>query len=109
VIAGGQEVEFHTAVPVPGASNNEAEYQAILFGLERAKELGASRLSLYSDSQLCVKQVNGEWACREPHLIPLCDQAKQEIEEFEFCQLVWIPRTKNQRADALAFGEEVGE
>ncbi|MDP9188189.1 MAG: reverse transcriptase-like protein, partial [Actinomycetota bacterium] len=53
------------------ATNNVAEYRAMLLGIELAKELGADDVELIGDSELIVKQVRGEYKVKQPHLRPL--------------------------------------
>lgn len=84
------------------ATNNEAEYHAVLRGLAEAKTRGYERVRMYSDSQLVVRQIRGEWACREERLGRLCALAIERSSSFESFELVWIPRTRNRRADRLA-------
>ena len=91
------------AVALPShATNNEAEYTALLYGLQKAVSLGIPKLRVHMDSQLVVFQVKGRYRTSSPNLIPLHERVKQEIRLFEKFAIVHIPREKNQEADALA-------
>ena len=84
------------------ATNNEAEYHAVLRGLAEAKTRGYGRVRMYSDSQLVVRQVRGEWACREERLGRLRGLVAERSGMLDSFELVWIPRTQNTAADQLA-------
>lgn len=82
-------------------TNNQAEYTALVRALERAAQLGARRLHIHSDSELLVKQMNGEYQVKNPDLRVLFDQAKQLCEQFDVVTLTHVPREQNGRADRL--------
>uniref|UniRef100_A0A2N9GP36 RNase H type-1 domain-containing protein n=1 Tax=Fagus sylvatica TaxID=28930 RepID=A0A2N9GP36_FAGSY len=82
--------------------NNEAEYEALLTGLRIAKELGANRLKIRSDSQLIVGQVNGEYEAREDRMTKYLKLVRNAIKCFDEVILVQVPREQNTEADALA-------
>ncbi len=84
------------------ATNNVAEYQALIEGLRLARSLGVTRLRLCLDSQLVVNQLNGSYRVKTPHLLPLWRQAKDELQNFEAYAISHIPREKNALADRLA-------
>ncbi len=84
------------------ATNNEAEYLALLKALEAAKELGARRVSVYADSELVVKQLKGEYAVKSPKLRPLFMEVQRLKDEFDGFTIGHIRREKNARADMLA-------
>ena len=84
------------------ATNNVAEYQGLLLGLEVAATLRARRLTIRSDSELLVRQLAGEYKVRSPHLKPLWRQARGMLAPFEMVEIEHIPRTANNEADALA-------
>ncbi len=86
------------------ATNNEAEYHAVLRGIAEAKARGYSHVRLYSDSQLVVRQVRGQWACRDARLGRLGALVTERSGVFECFELVWVPRTQNKAADRLASG-----
>ncbi|XP_020263326.1 uncharacterized protein LOC109839307 [Asparagus officinalis] len=83
-------------------TNNVAEYNALLTGLELAKELGIKCLEAYGDSQLIVKQMTGEYEVRNDDLIPLHKVAIKLVESFESFCIEHVLRSKNTHADALA-------
>lgn len=85
-------------------SNNYAEYTGLIVGIKYAKELGASEIEIVSDSQLVVKQIAGEYKCREKSLIPLHREAKKLLERLfpESWELVWKKRKHNGEADELS-------
>lgn len=84
------------------ATNNVAEYTAALLGLERALDLGATRVTLYADSELLVKQLNGQYRVKNSGLIPLYTRARELIAKIGRVEVYYIPRGKNKEADALA-------
>jgi ribonuclease HI len=83
------------------ATNNEAEYCALIRGLEVASEQGCTEVEARGDSQLVVRQVTGDWQTNEQHLRELRDRARELAEEFETFEIVWVDREKNLRADEL--------
>jgi ribonuclease HI len=96
--------------PVPLASvsecigittNNVAEYQALIAGLQKAAELGARRVSVRADSKLVIEQVAGRWKVKQAHLVPLHRAARALLDGFEHVDLAHVPREQNRDADAL--------
>jgi len=85
----------------PG-TNNEAEYQAVILGLELAAELRPRRLTIRSDSELMVRQVAGQYRVKAPNLKPLIQQVRRLLEPFESVEIEAIPRKDNLEADKLA-------
>jgi ribonuclease HI len=83
------------------ATNNVAEYRALLAGLERARELGATEVDVRGDSALVVNQVNGTWKIKEPHLRPLRESAVRALSGFDRWTLRHVRREQNADADAL--------
>src|SRR6476660_2375893 len=65
------------------ATNNVAEYQALITGMQKARELGAKRVQIRGDSELIVKQMLGEYRVRHPDLRPLYQEAMDLFNEFE--------------------------
>jgi ribonuclease H / adenosylcobalamin/alpha-ribazole phosphatase len=84
------------------ATNNVAEYQGVIAGLRRARELGARRVRVRADSLLVVNQQKGLWKVKNADLRPLSDEAARLGRGFE--RIIWehVPRERNRRADALA-------
>src|SRR5439155_2786026 len=83
------------------ATNNVAEYTALVRGLELAAELGLKRLAVFSDSELLVKQMNGEYRVKHPDLLPLYDDANRLRRVFDAVTITHVRRAQNARADAL--------
>jgi ribonuclease HI len=83
------------------ATNNSAEYTALVRALERAAELGGERLLIRSDSELLVKQMNGLYRVKNPQLKVLHDQAARLREQFAAVSVVHVPRAENRDADRL--------
>ncbi|XP_071921935.1 uncharacterized protein [Coffea arabica] len=84
------------------ASNNEAEYEAVITGLQLARKLGAVHILVYSDSQLVVCQILGEYEAREEVMHHYLSKVHQLIAHFESFEIQRIPRSQNKRADALS-------
>ena len=84
------------------ATNNVAEYSALLCGLERAKELGAHELEVRSDSELLVRQMRGEYRVRHPGLKQLVVRAHELARAFDSVEYVHVRRELNRDADRLA-------
>jgi ribonuclease HI len=83
------------------ATNNVAEYRALLLGLERARELGASEVDVVGDSELIAKQVQGVYKVKHPAMRPLHQEAMAALRGFERWSIRTVPRAQNARADAL--------
>jgi ribonuclease HI len=84
------------------ATNNQAEYTALVRALEHAARLGTEhRLLVHSDSELLVKQMNGEYRVKDQGLKPLYEQAKRLASRFDSVTIRHIPRSQNVRADRL--------
>ncbi|XP_014498083.1 uncharacterized protein LOC106759429 [Vigna radiata var. radiata] len=83
-------------------SNNQAEYEALVAGLELAKDMGAKKLICRTDSQLVVGQMNRKFQVKEDHLSKYFHKASALISEFEEADIRHIPREKNARADLLS-------
>src|SRR5215216_3743433 len=84
------------------SSNNEAEYEALLYGLRMDISLGVRRLMVYGDSDLVVSQVMKEWDVRSPAMTGYCNAVRKLEKKFKGLELHHVPRLKNQAADDLA-------
>jgi ribonuclease HI len=84
------------------ATNNVAEYRAVIAGLEKALKLGATQLEIRSDSELMVRQLSGRYKVKSPGLLPLYKKAAEYLLQFEKVTLKSIPRELNAEADVLA-------
>lgn len=82
-------------------TNNQAEYQALVAGLKKAKEVGITHLECFLDSELVVKQVRGQYRVKNEELKPLCEQVLSLAKDFTQISFDHIPRGKNAKADAL--------
>jgi ribonuclease HI len=78
------------------ATNNEAEYRAVIAALEMAAKLRIRQVELRSDSQWLVRQVTGEYKVKAAAIRPLYIKVKQMQEQFDECLLVHIPRELNE-------------
>jgi ribonuclease HI len=83
------------------ATNNVAEYRALLRGVERARSLGASEAQFVNDSELVAKQINGAYKVKHPAMKPLYEEAIAALRAFERWSIRSVPRAQNARADAL--------
>jgi ribonuclease HI len=83
-------------------TNNEAEYEALLLGLQEAKRFGGVSVRVFTDSELVARQVNGIYRVKEVHLRVLHGKVTGKIKEFASFKIESIPREKNQEADLLA-------
>lgn len=84
------------------ATNNQAEYKALIAGLAAAAEIGAESVGVFADSELIVNQVKGLYKVKNEGLKPLFDEAKELVRKFKVCNIEYIPREKNKEADKLA-------
>jgi ribonuclease HI len=83
------------------ATNNVAEYRALLLGIERARALGARELDLVGDSELIARQVRGEYRVKDPSLRELHAQVVAALDGLERWTIRNVPREENARADLL--------
>ena len=84
------------------ATNNQAEYRAIIAALEKAVSLGAKHVEVNSDSELVVKQINGKYRVKKATLKPLYQEVKRLQSRLEGFTITHIPRQQNREADKLA-------
>jgi ribonuclease HI len=83
------------------ATNNVAEYRALLRGAALARELGARQLELVNDSELVARQLTGEYKVKHPSLKPLHEDALALLGTFEHWHIRTVRRAENARADEL--------
>jgi ribonuclease HI len=83
------------------ATNNVAEYRALLLGIERARELGAGELELVGDSELIVRQVKGEYKVKDATMRELHGQALRALRSFDRWSIRHVRRDENAAADRL--------
>lgn len=83
------------------ATNNVAEYRALLRGVQRARELGAQELEIVNDSELVARQLTGAYRVKHAAMKPLYLAAMAALREFDRWQVRTVPRAQNARADEL--------
>jgi ribonuclease HI len=98
---GDGEVVEEIAEPIGLATNNVAEYRAVLKALERAAALGATELELIGDSELVARQLTGAYKVKHPSMKPLHAEATSALSAFDRWSIRSVPRAQNARADAL--------
>jgi ribonuclease HI len=84
------------------ASNNVAEYQALLHALKYALDRGATRVKVFSDSELVVRQISGQYRVKHPDMIPLHGKARALLSRFAEASVSHVRREQNKDADRLA-------
>ena len=99
IFSGGRSVKRILCAKV---DSNQAEYDGLIFGLEKSIEEKIKRLLVLGDSQLVINQMNGEYACRSERLISSYNRAKCLLQHFQKLEFRYIPRTENTMADRLA-------
>jgi ribonuclease HI len=101
VIAGAQRLPIRIAKWIGYQDNNVAEYVALLEALQCALSLNATQLHVYSDSQVVVKQMTGDYACRSPRLYSLNWTCRKLAQSLSF-SISHVPREQNVEANTLA-------
>jgi ribonuclease HI len=86
---------------IGSATNNVAEYRALLLGIERAAELGARELELVGDSELIVRQVKGEYKVKDASLRELHAEVTRALRRFDRWSIRHVRREQNAEADRL--------
>ena len=95
-------ITHEIAEHIGDATNNIAEYTAIIRGLQKALELGATAVEARLDSQLVVRQLGGKYKVKHPGLKPLYAEARLLMQKFSRVSLKHIPREENTHADRLS-------
>jgi ribonuclease HI len=98
--AGGGVLE-ESAQPIGRATNNVAEYRALLLGIERAAALGATELELVGDSELIVRQVEGRYKVKDATMKELHAEVRRALAGFEDWSIRHVRRELNSEADRL--------
>jgi ribonuclease HI len=94
---------FEFAIPIrPNVTNNQAEYEALLRGLQYLKEAKAISVEIYGDLELVIKQLNGQYECRNDILRNYYEECKEILKSFQLVILQHIPREHNEEANRLA-------
>ena len=83
------------------ATNNVAEYRAVIRGVERAHELGADEVELIGDSELVARQLSGVYKVKHPAMKPLFEEARAALGRLGSWRIRTVPRAENARADTL--------
>ena len=83
------------------ATNNVAEYRGLLLGLRRARELGATEVEVFNDSELVAKQLTGAYKVKHAAMRPLYLDAMEALRGFDSWSIRSVPRADNAHADAL--------
>ncbi|HIN02148.1 MAG TPA: ribonuclease HI family protein [Candidatus Marinimicrobia bacterium] len=93
---------FSFSDPLIEKTNNEAEYMAMIKGIQVSLELNVKSLNIYSDSELVVKQINGEYKIKNDRMKRLHALVFSELNQMDHWSVTHIRREKNTRADALS-------
>jgi ribonuclease HI len=96
----GELVE-ESSEPIGPATNNVAEYRAVLLGIKRARAVGADEVELVGDSELVVRQVRGEYRVKDAALRELHQTVREALAGFERWSIRHVRREANARADEL--------
>ena len=96
----GDKIECTIRLDFP-TTNNEAEYEALVAGLDLAKAVGAGNMIVHCDSQVITSQINGDFECRNERMKKYLEEVKGRIAGLEV-KFVHIPREENECADHLA-------
>ncbi|HMA26226.1 MAG: ribonuclease HI family protein [Solirubrobacterales bacterium] len=97
----GGDVLAERSETIGEATNNVAEYRALLLGIELAKDLDADEVEFVGDSMLIVEQVGGNWKVKQEHLRPLHTKAKDALRDLGSWSIRHVKRGDNTRADEL--------
>jgi ribonuclease HI len=95
------EIVAERSETIGDATNNVAEYRALLLAIQLAKELEADEVELIGDSKLIVEQVRGNWKVKQEHLRPLHTKAKDVLRDLPKWSIRHVMRDDNTRADEL--------
>jgi ribonuclease HI len=84
------------------SSKNEAEYEACIAGLRMAHKMGIRHLQVFMDFMLVVNHINQTYEAKEPSMIKYLQKAKEMMANFTSCEVFYVPRSQNKKADALS-------
>ena len=102
VLSSKKEPVFEMAETLGDTTNNVAEYRAVEKALELACFHKLQNVTLKADSQLLIRQLQGQYKVKSPHLVPLFKNCKNYLNKLPQTQLISIPREDNKKADRLA-------
>ena len=94
--------EFLISRSIGKATNNEAEYRSLITAIEEALKNNYNNIEIYSDSELLVKHIKGDYKVRALNLKPLYDLVARSIKKLDSFSISWVPREENSLADELA-------
>jgi ribonuclease HI len=101
IAPGGEQLKYALQLLFP-ASNNVAEYEALIHGLNIAISLGIKRLMVYGDSLVVISQINKEWDCSNDSMGKYCTAVRKLEDKFEGLEFHHVERDRNMAADALS-------
>jgi ribonuclease HI len=99
---GTKDVQARVSKALGRATNNEAEYSALLLALQEAQRLGAAGVTVHADSELVIKQLNGVYKVKHPVMRERHQEAMRLLAQFKAWRAVHVPRERNTEADRLA-------
>lgn len=104
IVSNGTVLRSGRGVAAQGeqATNNLAEYTALVEGLKALIELGTESATIKGDSQLVINQITGVWHCNAANLRPLLQQVSDLASQLKSVRFLWVPREKNEQADQLS-------
>ncbi|KAK1661333.1 hypothetical protein QYE76_049492 [Lolium multiflorum] len=98
----GDKLKYVLRMTFPNASNNEAEYEALIHGMKMAKACGATRLKIYGDSQLVAQQVMNQCDAVNDSMVAYKELYNKLEKLFDGCEVNHVSRLSNDEADVLA-------
>lgn len=98
----GEDEVFSFAEYLPDATNNQAEYQSLIYGLDLAINKKINQISIFMDSELVVRQINGVYRVKNERMIPLHKKVKMLLGKFSSWEINHVRREKNTVADKLS-------
>jgi ribonuclease HI len=104
------EIIRHSLALIEPCTNNEAEYEALIAGLELSLELGVKSIRIFGDSQLIINQIIGEYKVLKPELLQYHQRVMELMKKIPYMSIEKVTRVVNGKADALAkLAKELGE
>jgi ribonuclease HI len=101
IALGGEQLKYAFQLLFP-TSNNVAEYESLIHGLNIAISLGIKRLMVYGDSLVVISQINKEWDCSNDSMGKYCSVVRKLEDKFEDLEFHHVERDRNTEADALS-------
>lgn len=99
---GGERAELTVEEPIGEATNNQAEYRALIRALEECQRLGIPSVRVHLDSELVVRQMGGRYRVKDEKLLPLYIRARELVKSLPKVEIRLIPREENKVANNLA-------